>query len=96
MALEPQWKKRTYDTHKEHVRKYTGVHVRDVFLGDSMMERWLTTGGKQQCGRCISTHSHTLTYNVEALWKESFEGHVANLGVGGDGVQHLLFRLQGV
>jgi len=70
--LVPKWKNRTHDTHIKHLNEYQGGKYPIVFLGDSMMERWLTTG-----------KSH---------WKNTFS-KCANLGVGGDGVEHLLYRL---
>ncbi|QKF93536.1 GDSL-like lipase/acylhydrolase family protein [Fadolivirus algeromassiliense] len=70
--LTPKWKERTYNTHKKHLEQYTGKQFNVAFLGDSMMERWLSTGNK--------------------FWDESFKNY-ANLGVGGDGVEHLLYRL---
>jgi lysophospholipase L1-like esterase len=70
--LVPKWKKRTHETHMKHLSLYTNMHCDQVFLGDSMMERWLTTG--------------------EIFWKKSFRNS-ANLGVGGDKIENLLYRL---
>lgn len=69
---EPKWKQRTYDTHLKHIKMFQKKTFKVVFLGDSMMERWLSTGRE--------------------MWNESFREY-ANLGVGGDGIEHLLFRL---
>jgi len=69
---EPKWKQRTYDTQKKHLQLYQNKSFKVAFLGDSMMERWLSTGSY--------------------LWNEKFQ-EFANLGVGGDGIEHLLFRL---
>ena len=70
--LIPKWKNRTYNIHKQHFQMYKDKHFRMAFLGDSMMERWLSTGQK--------------------YWSGSFSD-CANLGVGGDGIEHLLYRL---
>lgn len=71
ILLEPKWKERTHNTHMKHLSTYSHGKYKVAFLGDSMMERWLTTGSQ--------------------YW-EKFSNH-ANLGVGGDGVEHLLYRL---
>jgi hypothetical protein len=49
-------------------------NFKTVFMGDSMMERWLNTGKHH--------------------WTNNFSD-CANLGVGGDGIQHLLYRING-
>lgn len=72
LLLTPKWKQRTYDTHTKHLKLYANNEFKLVFLGDSMMERWLSTG--------------------KQYWKNSFVD-CANLGVGGDGIEHLLYRL---
>lgn len=73
LLLEPKWKQRTHDTHKKHLELYKGKdEIKVAFLGDSMMERWLSTG--------------------KPLWDSKFKEY-ANLGVGGDGIEHLLYRL---
>lgn len=73
--LLPKWKKRTVDTHLEHIKLYNSKEYQFAFLGDSMMERWFRTGAN--------------------IWNKHFDKRVCNLGVGGDGVQNLLLRLQG-
>src|SRR5271157_2099732 len=77
VLLVPKWKERTYKTHVEHIARQLehGRNYRLAFLGDSMMERWLTTGRN--------------------LWDEHFAQDCINLGVGGDGIEHLLYRLKG-
>lgn len=71
--LVPKWKKRTYETHKKHLSLYKNRDdIKVAFMGDSMMERWLSTGKK--------------------LWMKRFR-ECANLGVGGDGIEHLLYRI---
>ncbi len=48
--LVPKWKQRTAETHSQHLSQLLSrssshpIHV--LLLGDSMFERWLTTGGK--------------------------------------------------
>lgn len=71
---EPTWKQRTHATHGRHLDLYRGQSLTEAFIGDSMMERWLTTGSR--------------------LWQRYYS-NCANLGVGGDGIQHLLYRLVG-
>ena len=71
--LIPKWKKRSVNTNQEHLTKYTKDSYKNVFLGDSMIERWLTTGA--------------------SYWNNHYDKDSANLGVGGDGIQHLLHRL---
>lgn len=71
----PKWKRRTVDTHKRHLKLHGNRTYEFAFLGDSMMERWLTT--------------------MPDLWDEYFKDRCCNLGVGGDGVENLLFRLKG-
>lgn len=70
--LIPKWKARTSNTHKKHLELYKDKEFKVAFLGDSMMERWLSTG--------------------KIHWNTSFKNY-ANLGVGGDGIEHLLYRL---
>ena len=73
--LIPKWKKRTDETHQEHQKNYNGKQFDIVFIGDSMMERWGTTG-------------------KEYLVKMEKDLSVALMGVGGDGIENLLYRLQ--
>ena len=40
----PKWKQRTCDTHKKHLTMAAKGKYDKLFLGDSMFERWLTTG----------------------------------------------------
>jgi len=70
--LTPKWKQRTHDTNQKHLEQYSGKSFKVAFLGDSMMERWLTTGAE--------------------FWNKNFSEY-ANLGVGGDGIEHLLYRI---
>lgn len=43
--LTPKWKQRTFDTHISHQAKYPEkTCFKYAFIGDSMMERWLTSG----------------------------------------------------
>ena len=74
MLLEQKWKKRTHDTHLTHLDLYRNKSYQTALLGDSMFERWKTTGIK--------------------MWEE-MKDKVANLGVGGDGIEHLLYRIEG-
>lgn len=81
------WKMRTAKTHEEHTRMYAGGEFDFVLIGDSMVERWNTTGRRHLastlCAPLPSTGAAT-------------EGpaRVALLGIGGDSVQNLLFRLR--
>lgn len=72
--LKPLKKKKTEDSNYKHHKLYSGKSFEFALVGDSMMERWLTTG--------------------QEMWEEYFEGRCCNLGVGGDGLQNILFRLQ--
>lgn len=46
--LTPKWKQRTFDTHLKHQQLCKGAKLDEkksfkyAFIGDSMMERWLT------------------------------------------------------
>ena len=72
---EAAWKKRSEDTNKKHLQAYSGHNVDYAFIGDSMMERWETTG--------------------EAILKEMHNhSSIAILGVGGDKIENLLYRLR--
>lgn len=73
--LIPKWKKRTEETHQIHQRTYIGGTYDYVFIGDSMVERWATTG-KDYLAKMRNEHS------------------IALLGVGGDGIENLLYRLE--
>ena len=77
-CLKSKWKERTHNSHQKHVELYVhGGEKKEydrVFLGDSMMERWMTTGSK--------------------IWNTHFTNS-ANLGVGGDKIENLLYRLSG-
>lgn len=73
--LTPKWKQRTFDTHIIHQSKGDKRNFKYAFIGDSMMERWLTSGSD--------------------YWNTFLADHSINLGVGGDGVEHLLYRLTG-
>ena len=75
VLLNPKWKQRTHDTLSHHISKYTASHYVNGFIGDSMMERWLSTGSD--------------------IWSKQYQANSANWGVGGDGVEHLLYRLTG-
>jgi len=75
VLLVPKWKDRTHKTHLQHLASQTQKEYRMAFLGDSMMERWLTTGAE--------------------IWAEHYAKDCINLGVGGDGIEHLLYRLKG-
>jgi len=78
VLLVPKWKDRTHKTHLKHIAAQGESGRRNyrlAFLGDSMMERWLTTG--------------------VALWTTHFAKDCINLGVGGDGIENLLYRLKG-
>lgn len=76
ILLVPKWKERTHNTHLKHIASSSvGQKYRLAFVGDSMMERWLTTGAE--------------------LWAAHFAKDCVNLGVGGDGIEHLLYRLKG-
>lgn len=86
LLLQPKWKQRTHDTHIKHLEQYqeSQTHpkkIRFAFLGDSMMERWLTTGN-EYWNEMFSAEQNSLLQS-------------ANLGVGGDGIEHLLYRLNG-
>lgn len=65
------WKERSEKTHQKHLQMYQGKHFKTAFLGDSMTERWLSTGKSE--------------------WMK-FE-NCANLGVGGDKIGNLLYRM---
>lgn len=43
-TLVPKWKQRTADTHKKHVTMASNGKFSTLFLGDSMFERWMSTG----------------------------------------------------
>lgn len=73
--LTPKYKERTHNEHKEHLTMYTKDHYDNIFIGDSMMWRWITT------------------FKYE--WDKTYKDNSANFGVGGDGVEHLLYRLKG-
>jgi beta-glucosidase len=75
-TLVPTWKERTHSTHQTHLTQYDGKQVDYAFIGDSMIERWLSTG--------------------KSFWANLNNKSIcANLGVGGDKLQHLLYRIDG-
>lgn len=80
--LQPKWKQRSFDTHLKHqaqaeqTKQSKGkANFKYAFVGDSMMERWLTSGSE--------------------YWNTFLADQSINLGVGGDGIEHLLYRLTG-
>lgn len=73
--LIPKYKDRTFNTHAQHLIDYTSSEYDNIFIGDSMMQRWLSTG--------------------TTFWNDNFKKCSANFGVGGDGVEHLIYRLVG-
>lgn len=58
-ALVPKWKERTEQTHMEHLtllREKPALAEGPLFLGDSMFERWKTTG-KQWWAKDLVKHN---------------------------------------
>eukprot|EP01027_Heterolobosea_sp_BB2_P011544 GEZU01016808.1.p1 GENE.GEZU01016808.1~~GEZU01016808.1.p1 ORF type:complete len:351 (-),score=67.49 GEZU01016808.1:169-1182(-) len=83
-TITPVWKERTAYTHKQHleqldtiINKFNQPAPSIVLLGDSMFERWKTTGQYVWCEKNFARF-----------------GSILNAGVGGDGTQHVLWRLQ--
>lgn len=89
--LEPVWKERTALTHNSLVQSLTSTKKSDqenndndgehhectLLLGGSTLERWKTTG------RTVWQE-----YEIDQRYRT-----VVNAGVGGDGTQHVLWRL---
>lgn len=75
MALLPKWKKRTEETHSKHLDLYSGKTFDYAFIGDSMVERWETTG-------------------EDLFEKMTANTSIALLGVGGDEIRNLMYRLE--
>ena len=44
--MQPRWKQRSESTHRKHLAELKPTSSRILFLGDSMMERWKTTGAE--------------------------------------------------
>ncbi len=76
----PKWKSRTEETNEKHTLqlktdRYNQTEI--LLLGDSMLERWLTTGSR-----------------LWELYEVESSLHCFNAGIGGDGVQNVLWRLE--
>ncbi len=94
--LEPAWKERTATTHAALVQSLLNDQDQDqdqeqkqkqrpkeciLLLGDSMLERWKTTGS-------ATWQEHQIDERYQN------RNRVVNAGVGGDGTQHVLWRLK--
>ncbi len=92
--LEPAWKERTATTHDALVQSLINGQDQEqqkqkqkpqpkeciLLLGDSMLERWKTTGS-------TTWQEHQIDEKYSLI-------PVVNAGVGGDGTQHVLWRLK--
>lgn len=101
--FRPRFKARSVDSTRDlHLPRLQDrrAKYKYVLIGDSMFERYLTTGsGKLDPGvRHRDEHDNPNEPNVD-LWKKYHNMKAINLGVGGDGIseiQHRLFSMRSI
>jgi lysophospholipase L1-like esterase len=90
---EAKFKRRSADTtNKAHIPLLSkkGESYELVFLGDSHIERLLTTGS----GKHYTQDKELVEVEGrDNLWQRFVDAKTVNLGIGGDGIQNLLHRL---
>jgi len=81
-TIVPLWKERTAQTHQKHLRQLLESDAKGsevLLLGDSMCERWLSSGKQLWETEVMGDHRRLRVFNA---------------GVGGDKTQHVLWRLE--
>lgn len=97
-----RFKPRSVDSTKQtHLPRlqHKSAKYRYVLLGDSMIERYLTTGaGKIDPGDRRRNNDEAVEGNVEPvdMWQKYHNMKAINLGVGGDGVSEVMHRVFGM